>query len=696
MTSSSLFLLQVSHSRDIGPLHLTPLQHVVARQGDFYGKALLGTLNIVILLDLPAMLGLRVCSFTFPFVASSLLTLLSSSLLCFALIMWALRRASLRLRTRGLNAGASRASCGTLVPTTCAENEAGFHSSNQLTYGRLMSTDTFYQMRRASNKFSVSKRELSSQADANSTKQDDDDLENALSELDVHGGDHESEADLSDGDEDGEKPHDELELSDGEIDPTEKKSRGGKIQSELFKVIANAPGLSVHSALQKWVEEGRELGRKEISLALINLRKRKMYGRALQLFEWLESNKKLEFVEKDYASRLDLIAKLRGIPKAEKYIETVPKSFRGELLYRTLLANCASQGNLKKAEEVFNKMKDLSLPVTAFACNQLLLMYKRVDKKKITDVLLLMEKENVKPSPFTYRILIDAKGQYNDIDGMDQIVETMKAEGIEPDVQVQAALAQHYTSAGLKEKAEAILKEIEGENLTENRWRCPILLRLYANLGKADEVERIWEACESKPRLDVCMAAVEAWGKIKKIEKAETVFDMMSKKWKLSSRNYSVLLKIYANNKMLTEGKNLIKRMADSGCEIGPLTWDALVKLYIQAGEVEKADSVLQKAMQQNRKKPMFTTYVAILEQYAKRGDIHNSEKIFRRMRQAGYTSRITQFQLLVQAYVTAKLPAYGIRERMKADNIFPNKTLANQLVLVDAFGNSAVSDLLD
>ena len=412
--------------------------------------------------------------------------------------------------------------------------------------------------------------------------------------------------------------------------------------------------------------------------------------------DWLESNKKLEFTEKEYASKLDLIAKLRGLPKAEKYIEHVPNSFRGELLYRTLLANCASLDNLRKTEETFNKMRELGFPVTAFACNQLLIIYKKIDKKKIADVLLMMEKENVKPSSYTYKILIDVKGLSNDIDGMSQIVETMKAEGFEPDHLIRASLARHYAAAGLTEKTEAILKEIEGENLKENMWVCPTLLRLYAILGRADEVERIWKVCESKPRVQDCLAAIEAWGRLKKIEEAEAIFEMMSNKGKLTARNYEALLKIYIRHKMVNKGKDLIKTMGDSGCMIGPTTWNALVSLYVQAGEVEKADTVLQKALQNNKMKPMFTTYMTIMDQYAKRGDVHNAEKIFYRLRQANYISRISPFNALAQAYKNAKLPAYGIRERMKADNLFPNKALAAQLAQLDPFRKTPVSDLLD
>ncbi|KAK8473401.1 hypothetical protein PHAVU_001G122900 [Phaseolus vulgaris] len=458
----------------------------------------------------------------------------------------------------------------------------------------------------------------------------------------------------------------------------------------------NVPGVSIHVALEKWLAEGNELTREEVSHATFYLRRRKMFGRALQLSEWLESKNQFEFLERDHAVRLDLIARTRGLHKAEVYIETIPESCSRELMHRTLLANCVSQNNVKKAEEVFNKMKNLDFSITVFACNQMLLLYKRNNKKKIADVLLLMENENIKPSSLTYSILIDTKGQSRDIDGMDQILDRMKAQGIEPDINTQAVLARHYISAGLQDKAETLLKEMEGENLNRNRWLCQILLPLYANLGKVDEVERVWKVCETNPWHDESLVAIEAWGKLNKVDEAENVFETMIKKRKLSSRTGSVLLKVYANHNKLIKGKDLIKRMGDSGCRIGPLSWDAMVKLYVQAGEVEKADSILHRAAQQSRMKPMFSTYLTILQQYAERGDIHNSEKIFYRMKQDDYPSRPRMYQLLLNAYINAKVPAYGIRDRLRADSILPTKSLAYQLIQVDGFRKNSVSDLLD
>ncbi|KAI4348596.1 hypothetical protein L6164_009304 [Bauhinia variegata] len=619
--------------------------------------------------------------------------------------MWALRRASVPLRSRGFSMGTSRGACVNLREITCAEDKAGFSESFQRTYDRLLLSNTFYHTGHASLKFSVKKRELSSQADASSIKEEVD-LEDGFSELERPAADKDEnddeELELSDDGEDVEEPQNELELSETEIDSAEKKSRETGARSELFKAMLKSTGLSVNDVLDKWVEEGKDLSSSEVSSTMANLRRRRMYGSALQLSEWLEAKEQIDFVEKDYASRLDLLAKMHGLHKAENYIGSIPNSFRGEIIYRTLLANCVRKNKAKKAEEIFNKMRDLEFPLTTFACDQLLLLYKRTNKKKIADVLLLMKKENVKPSLFTYRLLIDAKGGSNDIAGMDQIVDSMKAEGVEPDFQIQGILAKHYASAGLTQKAEAVLTEMEGRSLKggklkEHLWVCRSLLCSYAELGNADEVGRIWKVCESNPGIDLSVAAIEAWGKLKKIEEAEAAFEqVLNELNKPSSRPYIALLKVYANNKMLNKGKDLIKRMADSEGRIGPLILNPLVQLYVQSGEVERADAMLQKAVQQNKVRPLFSTYMTIMDEYAKRGDIHNSEKIFHRMRLAGYTSRFTQFQALVQTYVNAKVPAYGIRERIKADNVFPNKALAGQLALVDAFRKTRVSDILD
>ncbi|KAG6521429.1 hypothetical protein ZIOFF_018548 [Zingiber officinale] len=274
----------------------------------------------------------------------------------------------------------------------------------------------------------------------------EDDLENGFSDLEVP---LESADSL-----DGAGKEDEELISEGELSEE-------AADSSLDLVDVEASEVHLISMLGK----GNLLeGMRYLSIAMLNLRKLQLYSRALQFVEWLEASKKIELAERDYVSHLDLIAKVNGLLKAEKYIEKIPESFRNEVVY--LLANYVAVVNVKKAEEVFDEIRDLGLPITAFACNRLLLLYKRVDGKCV-----------------------------------------------EPDLLIKSLVAKAYIFSGLTEKVEATLKEIEDYDILENCYLCKVqenrnvfkvLRPLYAAFGKADDVARIWKVWNKKPYLDEC------------------------------------------------------------------------------------------------------------------------------------------------------------------------------------------------
>ncbi|KAB5565023.1 hypothetical protein DKX38_005077 [Salix brachista] len=480
---------------------------------------------------------------------------------------------------------------------------------------------------------------------------------------------------------------------DGDVDEESGKK---KAALELLNTITETP--NIVDFFSKFTEEGNELSRGDIYLITDHLRKKQLYWKALQFSEWLERSKQTDFTERDYACHLDCIAKTLGLWKAEKFIDKIPESFRGKLVYQTLLASCVSVLNIKKAESVFQKMRDLGFPITVDACEQMIIIYKRLEKKKIPNILLMMKDQNIKPSFLTYKLLIDAKCQFNDTTGMEKLVAAMKNEGMELDVFALAVIARHYISMGLKDKADLMLNEIEkrkqkGGGLGARR----ALLPLYASLGKADEVGRIWKECKADPKQSECIAAIQAWGKLGKVEEAEAVSEMMLQTWKNPTFGYHTsILNVYIDNNLTSKGKDLVEQMGDIGSWAGPLTWDALVRLYIKAGDVEKAHSILLKVARMKRKRPLYTTYIAVMEHYAKRGDIHNTEKLFQSMRELGYTARFKPFEILVDAYINAKTPIYGLRARMKADNLYPKKEFAGKMAVVDCFRKAELSNLID
>ncbi|XP_015694488.1 pentatricopeptide repeat-containing protein At1g80270, mitochondrial-like [Oryza brachyantha] len=451
----------------------------------------------------------------------------------------------------------------------------------------------------------------------------------------------------------------------------------------LYKVVFDAPSNNFSHVLDKWIEDGNRLERNEVMMVLFHLRKQHLYRKALQFVEWMERGKLLNYEERDYACHLDLVARTDGIENAQKYIKRVPLPFRNEVLYETLLVNCVRVGDIQKAEEVFKEIKDLRLRLTLNICNQMILLYKRIASGKVADILMLMEKGKIEPSAFTYKLLIDLKGRSNDLAGIELVLNEMKACGIEPSTSTQSMVAMFYMRGGLIEKAEAVVKKMEVQLLesTSRRHAIRSLLHLYAALNKPDDVARIWKFC-TEPNLEDFLAAIKAWAELGHIEQAEETFEEMANlPTNISSKYYIAMLNVYAHNKLLAKGKQFVERMCRDGCPAGPLTWDALINLYVNSGEVEKADSFLLKVAEENPdRRPLFTSYVFLMKGYAKRGDIHNTEKIFDRLKKGGYPAKSLHYGVLLEAYVNAKAPAHGFLDRMRGDNVRPSIKLRTQL----------------
>ncbi|KAG0542179.1 hypothetical protein BDA96_02G080700 [Sorghum bicolor] len=465
----------------------------------------------------------------------------------------------------------------------------------------------------------------------------------------------------------------------------EKKLPDTGFKPFLFQTVLDASTSALVPILDTWLKAGNRLESDQVNMALFHLRKQRMYNKALKFMEWIDRRKLLNFEERDYASHLDLVARNHGIEAAEKYIERVPEAFRSEVLYETLLVNCVCRDDAQKAEQVFNEIRELSLPLTVSACNQMLLLYKRVSRNKVVDILKLMENENIKPSLFTYKLMIDLKGRSNDTLGMESVLNLMKENGFEPDFGIQTMVAKFYLSGDLAEKAEEVTNAME-VYVNANRHAIRALLDLYAILGRPDDVERIWNLC-TEPKLEDFLAAIKAWGKLGHIESAEETFDALVKTSpKLTSKYFNAMLYVYAENELLDKGKKFIERMSLDGCPSSPLTWDAVVKLYVNSGELAKADSFLANVTEDNPDRyPLFRSYVILLKAFAEKGDIHNAEKIFNRLKQTSYPARTLPYNLLLAAYANAQVTPYGFRERMKADKYSPSKSQIERLNRLDS-----------
>lgn len=169
----------------------------------------------------------------------------------------------------------------------------GICKSSQVITDSRLTLGTFYHTGEGFSVFSLGSCSFSSQAGAKSSGEEDD-LEDGFSELEASGNadglqDIDMEkfdeilSDSKSEDDEVEPTQDEMEVLDTEIDISKKRSSRTRVSSELFKAIMAASNQPIQSVLDKWDKEGKDMNREEFTATNFNLRKLRLYLKALQV-----------------------------------------------------------------------------------------------------------------------------------------------------------------------------------------------------------------------------------------------------------------------------------------------------------------------------------------------------------------------------------------------------------------------------
>ena len=140
-----------------------------------------------------------------------------------------------------------------------------------------------FQLSFSSGQFAWS-RGFSSQPGENSGDKDDE-LEDGFSDLEVPPEAGKNDAGLTSEDSSDEDAADEIGLPDVDADAKPEKEYIKRTSGSIFlKTVLEAPKHQLTSALEKWAKDGNAFDRGELYYVLLNLRKRKWYSKALEVF----------------------------------------------------------------------------------------------------------------------------------------------------------------------------------------------------------------------------------------------------------------------------------------------------------------------------------------------------------------------------------------------------------------------------
>ncbi|XVF02514.1 hypothetical protein REPUB_Repub04eG0182000 [Reevesia pubescens] len=224
--------------------------------------------------------------------------------------------------------------------------------------------------------------------------------------------------------------------------------------------------ISVRQQLNHFLKSSKRVYKWEVDDTLKKLRGRKLYYPALKLSEMMVTKRGMNKTASDQAIHLDLVAKARGLPAAENYFIYLPEASKNHLTYGALLNCYCKKLMTEKAEALMEKMKELNLPLGSMSFNSLMTLYTKIGQpERVPDIIQEMKSCGIVPDSYTYNVWMRALAAMNDISGVERVIEEMKRDAEDADDwTTYSNIASIYVDAGLFEKAEKALKELEKRN----------------------------------------------------------------------------------------------------------------------------------------------------------------------------------------------------------------------------------------
>ena len=385
----------------------------------------------------------------------------------------------------------------------------------------------------------------------------------------------------------------------------------------------------------------------------------------------------------DYMYRLYLVGQVGSIQDVEECFESIPTECLTERVYNQLIAFYIGKGMVKNAENALEKLKNSGHIVSIRPYNQFMSMYRHEGHtEKALEFIKMMTASSISPDTRTYNLLLSLISKQGDPDGVLKNYKAMKDEAVAPNIVTYSLVAKAYISVGRLEEALSLamkMKRLKGRN---THLAHDLLLTVYAEQGKGEELRKTWKEIESSNNLSARTYGImiESLGKLGFIKEAEHLATKAEmKKMKLSGRVYNAMMDVYGRHGMIESAENLMARI----CNANSVTYKHLISGYLKRDQLDKAMEYLRasrNSLTYGNSKPWFDSFMLIMQNLADRGECEIAEHAFQYFTSPGSYRNTIVYNVLIKAYIKARklTSSSSFQQRMFADGIEPDaKTMA-------------------
>ncbi|KAL8095051.1 pentatricopeptide repeat-containing protein At2g20710, mitochondrial-like [Apium graveolens] len=356
--------------------------------------------------------------------------------------------------------------------------------------------------------------------------------------------------------------------------------------------------------------------------------------------QWMSDKRYFQLSRGDVAVRLDLISRFKGIDQAVIYFNDIPKQMKCAQVYGSLLNCYVEEKSMEKAEDLMQKMRDLGFLRYTLSYNNMLSLYcKTGNYDKLKPLLHEMKEKGIVWDKFTYSILLASYSASCSIEDIDVIFQKMESE---PEYRLDwdsyTSAADAYKNVGCVDKASMMLKKAEGLIQTSKRKSLgyEFLITHYSAMGNKAEVLRLWEVYKKHGKIYNTGYKSMITSLLKLDDKigAENVFE----EWEDSQLSYDFripnsLISYYCKKGLMGKAEALVERAEQRNKKPIPCTWYFLATGYIGCDQPQKAVEAMKRGIAECRQGwqlPSKDILVACLEYMKGNNDVKEAKEFVR------------------------------------------------------------------
>lgn len=396
----------------------------------------------------------------------------------------------------------------------------------------------------------------------------------------------------------------------------------------------------------------------------------------------------------DLAIRLDLVAKAWGVVAAEESFVKLPESAKNHLTYGSLLNVYCKELMIDKAEALMKKMDELKFTPSAMSYNSMMTLYAKTNQpEKIPTIIQKMKTDDVLPDCFTYNVWMRGLAAVGDISGVDKVISEMKRDGrVTGDWTTYSNLASIYVSAGLFEKAEVALKELERRNNRKDLSAYQFLITLYGRTGNLKEVYRVWRSLKLAFRNTANISylnMIQVLVNLEDLSGAETCFQ----EWQSQCSTYdirvaNVLMGTYLKHGRISDAEKIKKHARSQGAKPNAKTWELFMHYHINLKDMKSAVECIGHAIAAGRGNgkvwvPSSEALHSLMVYYEEKKDVQGAENVLTLLKKVDFQLGAELFEALIRIYVAVGAKSPGIRQRLKMENIVVGEDMEKLLEMV-------------